>query len=130
MNLQKMSKLRIGNWQADVPIIQGGMGVGISLSGLAAAVANAGGIGVIATAGIGQFEPDWDTNSRARRQKGLQKEIRKAKAATTGIIGVNIMVALSDFDDLVQCAVDEGAICSSSERAFPYGSRRHCPSTD
>jgi len=109
MNLQKISKLRIGNWQADIPIIQGGMGVGISLSGLAAAVANEGGIGVIATAGIGQFEPDWDTNSRAADIRALQKELKKAKAATTGIIGVNIMVALSDFDDLVQCAVDEGA---------------------
>jgi NAD(P)H-dependent flavin oxidoreductase YrpB (nitropropane dioxygenase family) len=85
------------------------MGVGISLSSLASAVANAGGIGVIATAGIGQFEPDSDTNLREADRRALQKEIRKAKAKTDGIIGVNIMVALSDFDDLVQCAVDEGA---------------------
>ena len=104
-----MPKLRIGDWQAEVPIIQGGMGVGISLSGLAAAVANAGGIGVIATAGIGQFEPDWYANSRDADIRALRKEIRKAKANTSGIIGVNIMVALSDFGDLVQCAVDEGA---------------------
>ncbi|HUT46747.1 MAG TPA: nitronate monooxygenase, partial [Sedimentisphaerales bacterium] len=85
------------------------MGIGISLSGLACAVANAGGVGVIATAGIGHTEADWDTNPKAADQRGLQKEIRKAKAGTDGIIGVNIMVALSDFDDLVQCAVDEGA---------------------
>lgn len=107
MHTTKMPALRIGNWEAKIPIVQGGMGVGISLSGLASAVANAGGIGVIATAGIGQFEPDWDSNSRAADKRALQKEIRKTKAETDGIIGVNIMVALSDFDDLVQCAVDE-----------------------
>ena len=56
MSSEKMPPLRIGDWQADLPIIQGGMGVGISLSGLASAVANAGGIGVISTAGVGQFE--------------------------------------------------------------------------
>jgi NAD(P)H-dependent flavin oxidoreductase YrpB (nitropropane dioxygenase family) len=109
MSLKKIPALRIGDYQADIPIVQGGMGVGISLSGLASAVANAGGIGVIATAGIGMFEPDWDKNPKQADKRALQKEIRKAKARTDGIIGVNIMVALSDFDDLVQCAVDEGA---------------------
>jgi len=104
-----MPALRIGDWEADIPIVQGGMGVGISLSGLASAVANAGGTGVIATAGIGQFEPDWDTNSRKADKRALQKEIRKAKDRTNGIIGVNVMVALSDFNELVQCAVEEEA---------------------
>ena len=104
-----MPTLRIGDLEVDIPIVQGGMGVGISLSSLASAVANAGGIGVIAAAGIGQFELDWDTNSREADRRALQREIRKAKAKTDGIIGVNIMVAVSDFDDLVQCAVDEGA---------------------
>ena len=109
MSLRKTPTLRIGGLEADIPIVQGGMGVGISLSGLASAVANIGGIGVIATAGIGQFESDWDTNSREADKRALRKEIRKAKAKTSGIIGVNIMVAISDFGDLVQCAVDEGA---------------------
>jgi nitronate monooxygenase len=85
------------------------MGVGISLSGLASAVAKAGGIGVIATAGIGQFEPDVDTNFKVANKRALCKEISKARANCDGIIGINIMVALSDFDDLVQCAVDERA---------------------
>ena len=107
MSLKKMPTLRIADYQANIPIVQGGMGVGISLSGLASAVANAGGIGVIATAGIGHFEPDWDTNSKEADKRALQKETRKAKAKTDGIIGVNIMVALSDFDDLVQCAEEE-----------------------
>lgn len=110
MTPEKMPALRIGDLQVDIPIVQGGMGVGISLSGLAAAVANAGGIGVIATAGIGAFEPDRDTNLREANKRALKKEIKVAKdIADSGLIGINIMVALSDFDDLVQCAVDEDA---------------------
>jgi len=109
MHSDNLQALKIGDLHINLPIIQGGMGIGISLSGLACAVANAGGVGVIATAGIGHTEADWDTNSRAADKRALQKEIRKAKTGTDGIIGVNIMVALSDFDDLVQCAVDEGA---------------------
>jgi NAD(P)H-dependent flavin oxidoreductase YrpB (nitropropane dioxygenase family) len=109
MSFKRMPALRIGHWEADIPIVQGGMGIGISLSGLASAVANTGGIGVIATAGIGQFEPDWDTNPKEADRRALQKEIRKTKAKTDGIIGVNVMVALSDFDSLVQCAVEEKA---------------------
>ena len=109
MSLKKIPTLQIGDLEAKIPIIQGGMGVGISLSSLSSAVANAGGIGVIATAGIGQFEPDVATNFKEANKRALQKEIRKARAKTGGIIGVNIMVALSDFDDLVQGAVDEGA---------------------
>ena len=107
MGSKKMPALQIGDWKAEIPIVQGGMGVGISLSGLASAVANAGGIGVLATAGIGQFEPDVKTNFKEANRRALRKEIRKTKAKTAGIIGVNIMVALSDFDDLVQCSVEE-----------------------
>ncbi|MFC1603931.1 NAD(P)H-dependent flavin oxidoreductase [Planctomycetota bacterium] len=109
MRIDKFNALKIGNLQINLPIIQGGMGIGISLSGLARAVATAGGIGVIATAGIGHTEADWNTNPKAADRRVLQKEIQKAKAGTDGIIGVNIMVALSNFDDLVQCAVDERA---------------------
>lgn len=85
------------------------MGVGISLSGLASAVAKTGAIGVIATAGIGQLEPDCLTNFKEANKRALRKEIAAAKANTDGVIGVNIMVALSDFEGLVQCAVDERA---------------------
>jgi NAD(P)H-dependent flavin oxidoreductase YrpB (nitropropane dioxygenase family) len=85
------------------------MGVGISLSGLASAVAKAGAIGVIATAGIGQFEPDWYTHFKEANKRALRREIATCRANTDGVIGINIMVALSDFDDLIQCSVDEGA---------------------
>ncbi len=106
---EKIPTLSIGSIKARIPIIQGGMGVGISLSGLASAVATAGAIGVIATAGIGQFESDLNTNYREANKRALSRELRKTRANTDGIIGVNIMVALSDFDDMVQCAVDEHA---------------------
>ena len=116
-----MQALRIGALEANIPIIQGAMGVGISLSNLASAVANTGGIGVIATPGIGQFESDWDTNPRKANKRALQKEIRKAKAKTSGIIGVNIMVALSNFDELVQCSVDEGVDVLFLGAGLPLG---------
>ena len=121
MNFNKMPTLRIGALEADIPIVQGAMGVGISLSNLTSAVANAGGIGVIATPGIGQFEPDWDANPSKANKRALQREIRKTKAKTDGIIGVNVMVALSDFDDLVQCAVDEGVNMLFLGAGLPIG---------
>nr|WP_236777829.1 nitronate monooxygenase [Anoxybacter fermentans] len=109
MNSMKMPGLRIGEFEAKIPIVQGGMSVGISLSRLASAVANEGGIGVIGAAGIGMLEPDFSTNFKEANKRALRKEIRKAKEMTKGIIGVNIMVALSDFDELLMVAVEEGA---------------------
>lgn len=99
--------LRIGDLTAPLPIIQGGMGVGVSLSGLASAVANEGGIGVIATAGIGMIEADLFKNFLAANTRALRSEIRRARELSTGILGVNIMVALSNFGELVKTALDE-----------------------
>src|SRR6056297_2391059 len=109
MKQRKMPELKIGDLAIKVPIIQGGMAVGISLSGLASAVANAGGAGVIATAGIGMMEPDFNTDFKQANQRALRKEIRKARAATDGVIGINIMVALSDFQDMVRISIEEKA---------------------
>ncbi len=109
MRFKKIPKLRIGDLEPDIPIIQGGMSVGVSLSGLASTVANEGGIGIISSAGIGMLEPDFATNFKEANNRAFRKEIRKVREMTTGIIGVNIMVALSDFDDLVNVAVDEDA---------------------
>ena len=86
----KLPKLRMGDLEVEVPIIQGGMGVAISLSGLASAVANAGGIGVIAVAGIAMFEPDQFTHFKEANKRALAKEIRKAKTLTKGFIGVRL----------------------------------------
>ena len=99
--------LKIGELTARLPLIQGGMGVGISLAGLASAVANEGGIGVIATAGIGLLEPDSFSNFLEANIRALRNEIRKARRMTPGIIGVNIMSALSNFGDMVRTAVEE-----------------------
>jgi NAD(P)H-dependent flavin oxidoreductase YrpB (nitropropane dioxygenase family) len=109
MNFTKIPKLKIGDLWVKIPIIQGGMAVGISLSGLASAVANAGGIGVIGTAGIGMFESDLAKSFTEANKRALRKVIRKTKKMTKGIIGVNIMVALSDFHDMVKIVVEEEA---------------------
>lgn len=104
----RMPELKIGKLVARIPIIQGGMGVGISLSGLASAVAREGGIGVIATAGIGMLEQDFRSDLKAANQRALRREIRQARKRTDGIIGVNIMLALSDYGELCRAAIEEG----------------------
>ncbi len=109
MNSIKLPALKIGKMVAKLPIIQGGMSVGVSLAGLASAVANEGGIGVIGAAGIGMLEPDFKTNFKEANKRALRKEIKKAKKLTNGIIGVNILVALTDYDELSKVAVEEGA---------------------
>lgn len=103
-----LQPLKIGHLTAKLPIIQGGMGVGISLSELASAVASFGGIGVIATAGIGMTEPDFFSNYLGANIRAVKKEIAKARELTSGILGVNIMVALSNYAEMVKTAVAEG----------------------
>jgi len=104
-----MPELHIGDLNIIRPIIQGGMGVGVSLSGLAAAVANEGGVGVISSAGVGMLEADFEKNFKEANRRVLQREIKRAKEKTDGIIGVNILVAISDFVDLAKTAVAAGA---------------------
>ncbi|MDR2162228.1 MAG: nitronate monooxygenase family protein [Desulfovibrio sp.] len=111
--------LTIGDLVAKIPIIQGGMGVGISLHRLAAAVAAESGIGVIAGAMIGMREPDVASNPAAANSRALATELRKARALTDGIIGVNIMVALTDFASLVRTAILERADLIFSGAGLP-----------
>lgn len=108
MKCLSFPKLRIGDFLANIPIIQGGMGVGISLSGLSTAVANQGGIGVISVAGIGMGEADFFKNYVEANIRALRNEIRKARSLTKGVLGVNIMVALSNFSEMVTVAIEEG----------------------
>jgi nitronate monooxygenase len=103
----KLPELKIGNLVSPLPIVQGGMGVGISMAGLASAVAQEGGVGVIAAAMAGITEKDVATNGLEANTRALKREIRKARARTKGILGVNIMVALTHFTDLVKTAIDE-----------------------
>ncbi len=107
MNKKYMPPLRVGKYIAEVPIIQGGMSVGVSLSGLAAAVTNEGGIGVIGAAGIGMFEEDFENNFKEANRRALRKEIRKAKEMTDGLIGVNVLMALTDANELIKISAEE-----------------------
>lgn len=102
-----MKELKIGNLVATTPIVQGGMGVGISLWRLASAVAEEGGIGVISAAGLGLLYNEYSHDYSEAGIWGMRQEIRKARQATKGIIGVNIMVALSHFPELVRTAIEE-----------------------
>jgi len=104
----KLPSLKFGSLKSRLPIIQGGMGVGISLSGLASAVAREGGIGVISAAFPGIQEPDARTDSDTANIRVLKEEIRKAKKLTNGILGVNIMVALTNYGDMVRTSIEEG----------------------
>lgn len=102
------TQIKIGNKITTVPIIQGGMGIGVSLSSLASAVANAGGIGVISGVQIGFREADFDRNTQEANLRALSKEIKKARALSPdGIIGVNLMVAIKNYADMVKVAVEE-----------------------
>ena len=115
--------LQIGGKTAPVPVIQGGMGVGVSLSGLAGAVAGCGGIGIISTAQIGYRDPGFDADPIGCNLRAIGEELGKAreiaeKAAgdisesgsrgIPGLIGVNIMVATRQYEDYVKAAVEAG----------------------
>lgn len=102
-----MKPLRIGDISVSLPIIQGGMGVGISLSGLASSVANEGGVGVIAAAMIGMGNIKNKTDVLSANVNALKSEINKFREKSKGILGVNIMVALTDFGDMVKTAIEE-----------------------
>lgn len=103
----KIPKLQIGSVTADIPIIQGGMGVRVSLSSLAAAVAEEGAIGTISSIGLGDIEASKLEYEKTSRE-ALEREIRKAKSMTAGHLAVNFMGVLSNVDDLILAAVREG----------------------
>jgi NAD(P)H-dependent flavin oxidoreductase YrpB (nitropropane dioxygenase family) len=103
-----LKSLNIGDLKIPIPIIQGGMGIGISLSGLASAVANMGGIGVISTVGIGLIGNQTNANYRNRNIEAIRNEIRKAREQTVGVLGVNIMSVITNFSDMVRTTIEEG----------------------
>lgn len=112
--------LRIGKKVAQVPIIQGGMGIGISLGGLSGAVAKEGGIGIISAAQIGFREPDFDKNPKKANLRAVKTEYEKARRiAPEGLIGFNIMVAMRGYEDYVHAAVDAGADLIVSGAGLP-----------
>jgi nitronate monooxygenase len=119
MKSMRIPSLRIGDLEISPPIIQGGMGVRVSKANLAAAVANEGCVGVIAAVGLGRFEDHPGSEFVRVNEDALRKELRKAKSLTDGIIGVNAMVALSNFKNLVMTAVEEGVDIIISGAGLP-----------
>ncbi len=105
----KLSSFKVGDLTIKTPIMQGGMGIGVSRSKMAAAVANEGGIGVISGVVLGFLEPDFNTNPFEANIRALRKEIRAARELSpNGVIGVNFLAAVTDYEDLVKAAVEEG----------------------
>jgi NAD(P)H-dependent flavin oxidoreductase YrpB (nitropropane dioxygenase family) len=119
MNSYNIPTLTIGDLKITPPIIQGGMGVRVSRANLASAVANTGCAGVIACAGLGLFENFPASEFAKLNEEALRYEIRKAKGLTNGIIGVNIMVALADYENLVKTAVEENVDLIISGAGLP-----------
>lgn len=130
--------LKIGELTARIPVVQGGMGVGVSLSGLAGAVAACGGVGIISTAQIGYRDKDFDTDPIGCNLRAIKEEIGKARKIVStyvgnrneaepgrnrenpnGIIGVNIMVATKKYEEYVRAAVAAGADIIISGAGLP-----------
>ncbi len=114
-----MPSLRIGNLEINPPIIQGGLGVRVSRAGLAAAVANEGCAGVIAGTGLGKFEEFPNAKFAEVNILALRAEIRRAKELTKGIIGVNLLVALTDYENLARTAAEENVDMIISGAGLP-----------
>lgn len=105
----KIPTLNIGGLTAEIPIIQGGMGIGVSGPKLAAAVANEGGVGVIAGVNMGYDEPDFLQNPFEAHMRALKSKIAKARQLSPkGILGINMMVAMNHYDDSVRAAAESG----------------------
>ena len=104
-----MKGIKIGNKESKYPIIQGGMGVGVSMHNLAGNVSKEGGIGIISTADIGYLEEDFAKNPIKANLRAISKEINKAReiAGKDKIIGVNIMVAMKNYAEIVKECVKQ-----------------------
>lgn len=114
------NSLKIGNLIAPIPIIQGGMGIGVSSSNLAAAVANAGGIGIISAAQLGYNEDDFIKNPVESNLMALKKHITIAKTkAPNGIIGINVMVATNFYEEHIKAAIESGVDLIISGAGLP-----------
>lgn len=124
--MSELKPLVIGDLVVEKPVIQGGMGVGISLHRLAGAVAKAGGIGIISSAQIGFKEPDFTTNFVEANLRAIRREMKSAREiAPDGAIGFNIMVATKHYDMWVKEAVKAGADIIISGAGLPVSLPEH-----
>ena len=113
--------VQIRKKQLALPVIQGGMGVGVSLGGLAGAVAACGGMGCVSAAHAGYQEPDFRQNPQEADLRGLKQEIEKARRLSNGhgLVAVNLMVAMKQYASLAQAAVEAGADAIISGAGLP-----------
>lgn len=120
------------NKELPVPIIQGGMGVGVSLSSLAGAVAHEGGMGVISSVNAGYREEDFLTNPREANLRALHNEIKRAKelADGNGLVAVNIMTVVSNYENTCRCVVEAGADAIISGAGLPLKLPEYTKGTD
>lgn len=136
-SIMNRQALQIGPKKAALPLIQGGMGVGVSLSGLAGAVAKEGGVGVISTAQIGFREPDFEEDSKKANLRAMVAELEKARAIAAGangscdgLLGYNIMVATRNYEDYVRTAARAGADVIISGAGLPVDLPRYVEGSD
>jgi nitronate monooxygenase len=127
-----VKSLKIGKHEVPYPLIQGGMGVRISGGSLAGHVAKCGGIGLVAAAGIALNSTFYDgTNYFQAEPEAFKAELAKAyRIAPDGVIGVNVMVALADFEKLVTAAIEGGAkiiVCGAGLPMTLPGLTAHAP---
>jgi len=116
-----MKQLKIGRYELPYPLIQGGMGVRISGGSLAGHVARCGGVGLVAAAGLALGSERYNgKNFFEADPQALADEIRKAYAiAPNGVVGVNCMVAVTNYDDIVRASCAAGAKVIVSGAGLP-----------
>ena len=124
--------MKIGNKELQVPIIQGGMGVGVSLGNLAGHVAKCGGLGVISSVNAGYKEPRFGADPKGANFFALKNEIKKAKtiANGNGLVGVNIMTAVSNYEETARIAAEAGADVIISGAGLPLKLPEYIEGTD
>lgn len=113
--------MKLGNRELALPLIQGGMGVGVSMGGLAGAVAAEGAMGTLSTADAGWNEPDFAAHPQQANLRALRREVQRAKrlAAGAGLVAVNSMVATRQYADSVRTALEAGADAIVSGAGLP-----------
>ena len=127
----KVKPLKIGNIEVKLPLIQGGMGIGISLGRLAGSVAKEGGIGIISAAQIGFQEPDFDEDPLIANLRAVKTEYEKARnIAPEGVIGFNIMVAMQHYEQYVKAAIAAGADLIISGAGLPTELPKYAENSD
>lgn len=124
--------LTLGKYTAPTPIVQGGMGVGVSMANLASAVANEGGVGVLSAAGIAMLRKPAERDHERAITEGLTEEIAEARSKITaedaGLLGINIMNVLTDFSQMVKTSAEAGIDVIFSGAGLPLDLPKFSPS--